>query len=183
MVPKRLSNRAYLFFPAVLVLVALLQISLAEGQDLTPWKGGGFGMFSRISKRNLTIRGKDASGQAYIINWQTQSRENNIAGILKRRILAMPSQDLMGLLAEQLFAASFVRVEPIAVTYPAYPQAYRGKQVMWVRLPISKPDPALKAANLVEVEIQIWQTKFDSEKKEIWTEPLSQTFYRERGGA
>lgn len=34
----------------VLVLVALNQIRLARTTDLTPWKGGGFGMFSTIDR-------------------------------------------------------------------------------------------------------------------------------------
>lgn len=32
--------------PALLVLVALVQAFLAQTQDLTPWKGGGFAMFA-----------------------------------------------------------------------------------------------------------------------------------------
>ncbi|MEE2775869.1 MAG: hypothetical protein VYE73_03785 [Acidobacteriota bacterium] len=34
--------------PAVLVVVALNQIVLTHRTDLSPWKGGGFGMFSAI---------------------------------------------------------------------------------------------------------------------------------------
>lgn len=32
--------------PALLCLVASVQVYLVKAQDLTPWKGGGFGMFS-----------------------------------------------------------------------------------------------------------------------------------------
>ena len=43
---KRLANR-YAVIPVVLLLVvAAIQINLALTEDLTPWKGGGFGMFS-----------------------------------------------------------------------------------------------------------------------------------------
>jgi len=34
--------------PVVLILVALTQITLAHTRDLTPWKGGGFGMFASV---------------------------------------------------------------------------------------------------------------------------------------
>jgi hypothetical protein len=34
--------------PVVLVLVALTQITWAHTSDLTPWKGGGFGMFASV---------------------------------------------------------------------------------------------------------------------------------------
>ena len=43
---KRLANR-YAVIPVVLLLVvAGIQINLALTEDLTPWKGGGLGMFS-----------------------------------------------------------------------------------------------------------------------------------------
>jgi hypothetical protein len=32
--------------PALLCLIAVQQVVLSRTQDLTPWKGGGFGMFS-----------------------------------------------------------------------------------------------------------------------------------------
>jgi hypothetical protein len=34
--------------PVVLIVVALTQITLAHTRDLTPWKGGGFGMFASV---------------------------------------------------------------------------------------------------------------------------------------
>jgi hypothetical protein len=34
--------------PALLVIVALVQITVAHTTELTPWKGGGFGMFSTV---------------------------------------------------------------------------------------------------------------------------------------
>jgi hypothetical protein len=36
------------FAPALLVVVAVLQIGLTQFADLTPWLGGGFGMFSTL---------------------------------------------------------------------------------------------------------------------------------------
>lgn len=34
--------------PVVLIVVALTQITLAHTRDLSPWKGGGFGMFASV---------------------------------------------------------------------------------------------------------------------------------------
>jgi hypothetical protein len=41
--------------PAILVFVALNQIALAHFTMLTPWKGGGFGMFSTVAHRELRV--------------------------------------------------------------------------------------------------------------------------------
>lgn len=49
---------------ACLVVVAALQITLAKTRDLTPWKGGGFGMFStsdqpRVRFTRVFLRTRD----------------------------------------------------------------------------------------------------------------------------
>lgn len=41
-----MRNRLPLLPAALLCLVALAQVYLTQTYDLTPWKGGGFGMFS-----------------------------------------------------------------------------------------------------------------------------------------
>ena len=34
--------------PVVLIVIAMVQVGLARTVDLTPWKGGGFGMFATL---------------------------------------------------------------------------------------------------------------------------------------
>lgn len=46
--PRRWSRIAPWLAPALLTVVALAQIGIAASTDLTPWKGGGFGMFSTL---------------------------------------------------------------------------------------------------------------------------------------
>ena len=41
-------RHAAAFSPALLVVVAALQVVMAKTIGLTPWKGGGFGMFSTL---------------------------------------------------------------------------------------------------------------------------------------
>ena len=41
--------------PLVLVLVASLQLYLAHTHDLSPWKGGGFSMFSAVDRSDRRI--------------------------------------------------------------------------------------------------------------------------------
>jgi len=42
----------WLVAPGLLVAVALAQIALALGLDLSPWLGGGFGMFASVESRS-----------------------------------------------------------------------------------------------------------------------------------
>ena len=48
--PATLSRRTLLTAPALLVLTALGQVALTRAGPLTPWKGGGFGLFSTVDK-------------------------------------------------------------------------------------------------------------------------------------
>ncbi len=41
--------------PALLVVVATVQLSLALTQELTPWKGGGFGMFATVDEPGTRV--------------------------------------------------------------------------------------------------------------------------------
>lgn len=41
-----LARRAWRLPPLLLVAVALVQLALAQRAELSPWSGGGFGMFS-----------------------------------------------------------------------------------------------------------------------------------------
>lgn len=42
--------KPHLIAPALLALTALVQIGLALAGPLTPWKGGGFGLFSSVDR-------------------------------------------------------------------------------------------------------------------------------------
>jgi hypothetical protein len=56
--------KAYLPYlaPALLVVVALTQITVAKTTDLTSWKGGGFGMFATIERRVFRFYAIDSTG-------------------------------------------------------------------------------------------------------------------------
>ena len=95
--------------PCLLVLVALNQIRLAHTSWLSPWKGGGFGMFSST----------DDPGQRFIGTEAGDSSDRPIAikmsfpgGILStssaRRLSCIPDQGLLQLVADQMLRLPFV---------------------------------------------------------------------------
>jgi hypothetical protein len=52
--------------PALLVVLALVHVGLVYGKELTPWKGGGFGMFSTLDHegwRVVRLLVEDGSGE------------------------------------------------------------------------------------------------------------------------
>ena len=85
------------FAPSVvLVAIALIQIALAQTTALTPWKGGGFGMFSTLD--HGAYRGVNV-----VIDGPDRSEEFDIPGSLEEiaaRAAAWPSDRLLRQLAE-----------------------------------------------------------------------------------
>lgn len=51
----RADRRRAAVAPALLVLLALVHAGLVFGRDLTPWKGGGFGMFSTLDHEGWRV--------------------------------------------------------------------------------------------------------------------------------
>jgi hypothetical protein len=66
--PGRRGARARLplLAPALLALLGVMQIALAFGADLSPWKGGGFGMFASTDHggfREVRVFAETAEGE------------------------------------------------------------------------------------------------------------------------
>ena len=67
MKPGTMRERSWAAIPAVvLAVVAATQIVMTEVQMLSPWKGGGFGMFSTLDERpfryvRMFVRGPERS--------------------------------------------------------------------------------------------------------------------------
>ncbi len=66
---RRLALRAALA-PAVLALLAAVQIGLVFGAGLSPWKGGGFGMFASPDRgdfRRLVVLALEPDGEERVL--------------------------------------------------------------------------------------------------------------------
>lgn len=111
--PRVRLSQSLLYFiaPGVLVLVACVQMTLVATHHLTPWKGGGFGMFStfdRPSTRVLRVWLVTPRGEALVIRPQFDVQE--------QRLLNMPNDALLSDVAAQT-AARAVRGEWTVYTY------------------------------------------------------------------
>jgi hypothetical protein len=80
--------------PVLLAVVALTQITAAHAADLTPWKGGGFGMFTnidRIIERSLHITVYTSSGEAVVLtDTETAAQIAEALAQRSKRVRAMP---------------------------------------------------------------------------------------------
>jgi hypothetical protein len=98
---------------AALVCVALSQIFLVHSASLTPWRGGGFGMFSttdRGTNRVLAVIGKDKTGNLFRISITPRNVERVIgmSSVEFIKITNMPTADALKQIGDLLLPLPFV---------------------------------------------------------------------------
>ncbi len=95
-----------------LIVVALVQMSHAAFGNLSPWVGGGFGMFSTMNSglRVITARGVTSGGDTVTLRLPT-STESLRLGWSQRswlHLMAAPTESELDRLAESILASSWV---------------------------------------------------------------------------
>lgn len=95
--------------PLLMIAIAMNQVRMAHDHALSPWKGGGFGMFSTVDgpgNRRLACEGVDSSGRSFVIDL-AGSRE--LSG-LSTRACTYPTPRVLRALAERLLATPMVAI-------------------------------------------------------------------------
>lgn len=132
----------------LLVVVAVHQIAAARFADLSPWKGGGFGMFSSIdskSTRLLRVYAVDAEGQRRELDLEQVSRaENRLRNQpSESRALALARLVLRGLDEEERAVVEEIDVELWKLTLDPGTTTYSVDRWWARRLTIGSAPPAV----------------------------------------
>jgi hypothetical protein len=105
---------------AVLVTVAAVQVALVRTAHLTPWKGGGFGMFAAVD-------GGAVRSMRILIEGPDRSEVLDVPPSLEidaERALALPIRPFLASLAERVAAREARRGQPVTrVTVEAWSAA------------------------------------------------------------
>jgi len=99
--------------PILLCVIAFVQIQKVYTKDLTPWKGGGFGMFAMIDRMenrpvHITLW---SSGEEYIVN-----PRDLLANEDYYRIKSLPDKNALDRLASDILEQKWVLQEKAAKT-------------------------------------------------------------------
>jgi len=109
-------RRLAVYLPVlVLALVALNQIRMARTTDLTPWKGGGFGMFSTLDRpRARQVRVHVVGGGRDIplaVPAELHELEESAKNLPTERNLIRLGREIAGTLEDRLAGLETIRVE------------------------------------------------------------------------
>ena len=131
--------------PALLVAVGLNQLVLAHSEDLTSWKGGGFGMFAtvdRLDERFITLTVRFDSQEATLTEGDLPDGDPWTRRV--SRTLAMPDGAAMQRFGASVLLLDWVRDDGDVVL------ADRG------------PDGSTHTLTAEEVIVEVWGLDFDA---------------------
>jgi hypothetical protein len=167
--------------PSILVGVAVLQLTLAHTANLSPWKGGGFGMFAAVdspSMRIVAAEGLDAQGN--VIRFDLLAE---LDPVIERRMRVFPKRSDLELLAPQLVGQTVVptarRQQFILQSLHAEtPDAVSLREANGLATPLyrlyDEGEPAPREPrSLQAVRLQWWRLRFDPSQNRIYSEPIS----------
>ncbi len=99
----------------LLIVVAVIQMYNSQFDTLTPWKGGGFGMFSTNKKANITAVGYKANGDSILINVVANKFDLPISKNFLKSTLNYPKERKLERLGK-LIATSYLQPDTIKET-------------------------------------------------------------------
>jgi hypothetical protein len=178
--PSRRGGSAVLRYtaPSILVAVALVQAFLAHTQDMTPWKGGGFGMFASVDRanhRSVRVFLGTPDGEVPAVFAATEGvsavPEDTIV-----RVRNLPTQGALDSLGADLASTEWVYEDkdgtPVAVTRDSEAAAVTaatdedgtGASATAVAENAEEQGPAVVVES---VRIEVWRLNFDPDVLEI----------------
>ena len=155
--PSRPSRDRWLalLVPAILVLVATNQLVLASTTDLTPWRGGGFGMFSTTDnhdQRFLRITAVTDTGTQVPVNARALLEPNSPVRDDFVRARARPTTGNLDALATALVDAELVLEDGIAA--PREPEDGDSEDAV-------AGDAAVAVDSIEEVDLAVYRVWFE----------------------
>jgi hypothetical protein len=141
--------------PAVMVAIATLQLSLSQAQSLTPWKGGGFGMFSTVDSRDarfLRVYAITADGELPV-------RMPRPMAALASEARSLPTRARFETLARQLAATEWVAGDDQTRT------RLRAR---------AKADAGLASIGVHAIRVEYWHYEFDAPARRLRAARLEQ---------
>ncbi|MBE9076218.1 hypothetical protein IQ241_02720 [Romeria aff. gracilis LEGE 07310] len=141
--------------PLLLAIVAGRQLVLTQTVGLSPWHGGGFGMFASIDRdewRQVEAVATDCEGKTITITLESPSDLFSSRSLIYLR--TVPELPLLATVAQALLQAELRPTEQPAV-YSAHMAS------------------TSNSTCLQQVRLQVWRLRHQRQPSLIWYEPIS----------
>jgi len=158
--------------PVLLVAIAVAQIVTATYGTLSPWKGGGFGMFASIdgpASRSLFLSAVDFEGKTYFISppFGRVYGRDEFQATFASKLQILPSEALAARLARALFASDLVlSPEERRPLSPRLELSSRGalfrQQEPWRALEVMGPRRTDRGVELRQVRVAVIRAEYDA---------------------
>jgi len=151
---------------SVLIVVALVQQYYAHQRDLTPWKGGGFGMFSTVDSRSARFVKVwlMTEGEPYRLRGRDVVPDFDLGGRISD-IRSIPTPAAVDDLAQRL-----ARVDWAAIGLPPPPKSVNeaGNAPSPDAPPLKdRTDVPSPPGKVVAVRVDVWRYHFDPQQQSI----------------
>lgn len=143
--------------PAVLTAVALAQITLTQVEELTPWKGGGFGMFSTIDSPSARVLRLELHTESGVVPVEIPPSAKRAA----EEARAMPTQARLEALALELSRLRWMSA-------PGGDDGERRLIGLPDELALPETHP-LEPVSVDAVEVGLWRVGLDAERLHLHT--------------
>ena len=149
--------------PSVLVLVASLQLYLAHTHNLSPWKGGGFSMFSAVDRSDRRIV------RCYLETPQGKVPAPVPDSELRKRVRAMPTAGRASRLAQTLARSVWVPDSPHGRESGGSPDGCAGLRALSSGEPLPAGSSPIAFSR---VDLEVWKVGFRSSDRMLRTQKL-----------
>ena len=166
--------------PILLIGLAVNQIRLALTHNLSPWKGGGFGMFAVIDQpkmRALTAEGLDSNGSRCRVDLALDGPDADARAVrLSLRLRTEPDAAAYERLADHLMASDFVRTGSTRSGEGRSEDRDPpdGQAAPTCRLTRSRHggSKAGSTTQLRAIRLQVWRPRFDASSGRLSHDPV-----------
>jgi hypothetical protein len=189
--------------PALLFIIACMQFGTASISELSPWKGGGFGMFSTIEspssrvirvylitngKTRVPVQIPDQSRKlaAQIRTKPKQSDIDKLAVALSNQSWAtykmLPTQEQYYRLHEKYFPGSPLPIDSAANQRLQYAANLNQlfDQMQWIKI-VKDGEKADRVLDFESVEVECLQMKFDKAKSKLVLQSIAKALKKRYG--
>jgi len=170
------------FTPVILLLlIACSQLITVFKSNLSPWKGGGFGMFSSVDRPSSRIFQSYFITESDTISIDLPNSEKFTR--LKTISYTMPSNKSVDKLAEQILSHTWYCVDKEAINETEWRFCFYDKDVEQIKSEFGKNSEQvklLKRINPKKLVISVWNTNYDNNTNKIHKNLLKRRDYNIR---